>query len=205
VIVDGAAWHGEVVATLRRGGGWSDEKLQTDGDGRLRLDRDPFLDSKAPVRGLRVQTPRLDGPAGTWFAAESRAPRNLNSTTVISVETQSVTMVLADQHAGGCADGTCRVQLEAEMPVPIDDGSEAGAEYRSFEAIGASRPLRPAERRTVRLARGYRYRAVVEGARGSWTSPVMILRAQPVTLTLRGDRLRTPEEELQSLAEAYGR
>ena len=36
-------------------------------------------------------------------------------------------------------------------------------------------------------------RAVVESAHGSWTSSVVVPRTQPLTLTLRGDRLRSLE------------
>jgi hypothetical protein len=204
VIVDGAPWHGGVVATLLRGDGWTYETIEADSQGRLNLQRDPFVDSKAPVRGVRIEAPGLDGPAATWFAGEARAPRDLQAITVVSVETQGVTIVLPDQHAGRCAEGACRVQLEVERPITIDDGSEPGMEYRSFRTIGSSRALHSGERWTVRLVRGFRYRAIVKSARGSWTSSIVVPRAQPLTLTLRGDRLRSLEEEVLSRVEAYG-
>jgi hypothetical protein len=203
VRVDGAPWRGSVEwATSSRGGSTS-ETRPLDAEGRLDLDRDLFVDPKAPVRSVRVGTKLLEGAADTWFVARVKAPRTLSAATEIAVDTRELTIVLPLSHAGSCRDAGCRVSLEAETEfdsVFPDDG-DGEPENRYFQAITEERPLRVGEELSLRVVRGLRYRAIVEARGASWTSPVVEPGARPAMLELRGDLLLSFEEQYEALVE----
>jgi hypothetical protein len=184
-----------------------------DAMGRLALDHDLFVDPRAPVAWIEIETPDIDQPhQATWFRARFPVPRHLSEPTQLPVETQALTLVLPSRNAGACADGSCRVRLEAEAQLvwsepAASEEAEQGEEpeeddaYRYFEAIAAERTLEVDAPFGVKVVRGQAYRAVVERGGASWESPVVVPAGAPTTIVLRGDRLRSLEELISEAAE----
>jgi hypothetical protein len=198
VRVDGTPWQGALQASVRRRPHTTTQTLETDATGQLSLDRDLFVDPKRPVEAVRLELSRFGGASDTWFGADVGPPADLAAVAELSVDTQRVVLELPAAHAGPCAASPCTVRLEAETRLEREgdadwspaDGAAEG--YRFFERVTADRLLRADGSWSVRLGRASRYRAVLSaGVAGSWTSPVVELGAAPVTLTLRGDLLRS--------------
>lgn len=194
--VDGVPWQGPVHTTVQRRDRTSSETRQANERGALAFDRDAFLDRRAPAVAVRLRATDLSAEESTWFQVDAPSPADLDAPVDVAVRTRAVTFALPVEQAGACADGRCRLELEAELrldwlPAPSDADA---TEYRHFESIAEERPLRAGVPWTTRLAVGFRYRALVKGEAGHWTTPVIEPGTEPVTAVLRGDRLEAASD-----------
>jgi hypothetical protein len=67
---------------------------QSDGDGVMRLARDPFVDPRRRVTSVRFATPDVGAAVGEWFATSLDAPTDLDAVTTVSVRTGSLTVII---------------------------------------------------------------------------------------------------------------
>jgi hypothetical protein len=92
LLVDGRPWSGPVSWELE--GDQSHHSIGTaDGDGVLRMERDPFLDPVNPVQSVRLSS-SLESPGDTWFSLRFRTPADLDARTLLAVRTGSLQVVV---------------------------------------------------------------------------------------------------------------
>jgi hypothetical protein len=92
LLVDGRPWSGPVSWELE--GDQSHYSTGTaDGDGVLRIERDPFLDPVNPVQNVRLSALHTS-PADTWFSLRFKTPADLDARTLLAVRTGSLEVVV---------------------------------------------------------------------------------------------------------------
>jgi hypothetical protein len=147
----------------------SDEQM-SDHDGVVHLDRDLFVDPKAPALGLRLSPNPIDPALAPWFAGRLPVPSDLDAVTTLEIATQSLTI------SAPTADADMRVMLNAQ-------GALLGAE--GFSQVGST-PLPLPPSRTLRFPRLQRgvYQVTLVGQRFDqvWSKDVT-LGDEPVFVT----------------------
>lgn len=131
VMVDGRpAVHRKVEWTLCTEEGQEESSsIEADEQGVVRLELDPFLDPRRPVRSVRFGAPDLVSASDVWFDAILDPPTDLEAVSTASVRTGSLTVVIPWSLLSGTEHGRPTLQLLAEvarygldpMPLPISE------------------------------------------------------------------------------------
>ena len=172
IVVDGQPLRGSSVDwQIRSGGPAAQTRLSstatTDVEGRLSLERDPFVDPAAPVGAVVLSTHDPKAPGDLWFSASLEAPANLDAPVPITIATQALTV--------RCAAPQAR-QLTLQLTW---DRWGSGAVYP--QPLGEALPFGGSAVTFARLQQGRPYRVVLSGADGwSWRSAEVALGAAPV-------------------------
>jgi hypothetical protein len=172
ILIDGEPLGGtEVEYELRARDGRSTASNELSGDdGVVHLNRDLFMDPKAPVADLQLSSVKFAVDSGAWFSARVAVPVDLDSLTTVEITTQSLTVSLPRGRRGG------RIEVQSNRPV-------FGTEM--WWAIGEPLPL-PASGTLVLpgLQRGI-YRVSATWPDGSaWSSGDLDLGDQPVVVVV---------------------
>jgi hypothetical protein len=131
VLVDGKpAVQLKVDWTLHLGD-WQGESssAESDGEGVVRVARDPFLDPRRRVTSVQLGAPDLAAPTDLWFAATLDVPANLDAVSTVSVRTGSLTVVIPRSLLAGAKGRRPTLQLLADtarygveaMPLPVSE------------------------------------------------------------------------------------
>jgi hypothetical protein len=147
-------------------GEWTTSTTRTDADGRIRVDRDPFLDPKDVVETIGFFPTELAGPDDPWFSVELPRPARLDLVIPVSVSTQALTL--------SCpwAEGErAFVHLQ-----PTGAERQAGA-----YSMRPPPPFGPGPMRFGRLQRS-QYRLAVYSSAGHWQSEEVALGDRPLTI-----------------------
>lgn len=103
IVVDGEPLSGVPVRWYARGGTGrsvsSFSSRATASQGRVALERDPFLDVAAPVDIVELSALDPKDPSDLWFSAERIAPADLDAVSTIEIATQSLTVWCAQARA----------------------------------------------------------------------------------------------------------
>jgi hypothetical protein len=146
------------------------DKQMSDHDGVVHLDRDLFVDPKAPALALRLSPNPIDPALAPWFAGRLPVPSDLDAVTTLEIATQSLTI------SAPTADANISVMLQAQ-------GALLSAE--DFSLVGSTfLPLPPSRTlRFPRLQRGV-YQVTLLGQKYDqrWSKDVT-LGDEPVFLT----------------------
>src|SRR6185503_7293479 len=67
---------------------------ESDGQGVVRIGRDPFADRTNRVTSVRVSAPNLTATGDVWFDAGVDPPANLDTVSTLSVRTGALTVVV---------------------------------------------------------------------------------------------------------------
>lgn len=172
IVVDGAPLSDVPLRWYARDGRGrsvsSFDSRATASQGRVDLERDPFLDVAAPVGTVELSALDPKDPSDLWFSAERIAPADLDAVSTIEIATQSLTVRCAEARAD-------RVELQ------LVDAARPTIAYR--RSLGGERPFVMPEIAFPRLQQGHAYRVRLLGTGGwSWTSESVALGATPVVL-----------------------
>jgi hypothetical protein len=88
--------HARQVVTWRLPWPHDGGRAETDDNGVLRIERDPFLDPKHPVEQIVLAAPIPVHEDDPWFRVVLSPPRELDALTTVSVETGRLTLVLPE-------------------------------------------------------------------------------------------------------------
>lgn len=155
----------------RSGAGYSssESSAATTVDSRLLLERDPFLDPKAPVDTVTLSTGHLSAPGDLWFSIALPRAESLDRPTPVRVETQSLTI-------------RCPEAGAADLRLSLDAPESRWGAYAFFTILDDV-PLTGTQPLVFpRLQRGP-YQLVVRGPAGSWESDRIALGADPALVT----------------------
>jgi len=172
ITVDGLPLREWEVRWEVRGGteGWplhANGRAQTDAHGVVLVDRDPFLDTKAPAAAVSVETSGFKTAKDLWFVATIDAPEDLDRPSTVGIQTQSLTVECDSTRAR-------RILLQASWDA---------RGHRRYPRSIAGLPFVGGSTTFSRLQQGPAYRVVLSGADGwSWTSEEVTLGGAPVAL-----------------------
>jgi hypothetical protein len=148
-------------------------RTETDAGGRLAINRDLFVDPKAPVDSLRIATEELESADAPWFSIEQQAPADLGEVVPLRVATQRLTIRLAaDRRANHDLE---HLELRIGLQARGMGESVEIQEWVAFEA--ALSPKSPLV--FQRLQRGRRYQVMVRSADDLWRSEELSLDEAP--------------------------
>lgn len=172
ITVDGRPLAGvEVGWEVVQGEGQSrSSTARSDGSGVVKIERDPFVDPKRPVKTWAFEARELARPGDVWFAVGGPTPQGLDALTRVEVATQSLSLVL------GPARGPVTVTLQATSSRwGMDEFPHAIS--KELRAEPGSTLVFP------RLQRGREYRLEVVRADGTrWGSEGIALGDEPVVV-----------------------
>ena len=163
------AAHGEAILRTV-----SSEGL-TDGEGRLTLGRDRFVDPKAPVARVELTAPVLESPDAAWFRVVYPVGTPSEDAIDVRLATQGLTLVPRGGIAAGEPAPTLQVRLSAWYD-PWGVGEMMHAISRDLEVRG-SKPVVFSHLQT-----GTVYQVEVISGERTWTSPELRLGDEPLTV-----------------------
>jgi hypothetical protein len=168
------AW--EVHAAPVKGGARTvSSQGPTDGEGRLELARDPFVDPRAPVTRVALTAPRLESPEAAWFRVVHPVTAPMEAVIDVPLATQALTLVPSERGADREQTPSVGVRLSArydawgggEVMVPVSG---------DLEVPGSKPVVFP------RLQAGVVYQVEVTSEGRTWTSGELRLGDEPLTV-----------------------
>jgi hypothetical protein len=190
LIVNGKpAAQRKVEWTLLKGeGGRESSTADTDRDGILRLERDPFMDPRNRITSVLLTAPNLTSATDAWFAVSLDRPADLDAGTTASIRTGSLTVLIPESLAGSAGRRPLTLQLVAETvrygpvsrPLPISRELSIVSPRITFP----------------HLQRG-RYQAWLHGPGGLHMSPEAEVGERPATVAISE---RSVEEDAESFS-----
>ena len=158
---------------------------ETDRDGILRLDRDPFMDPRNRITSVLLTAPNLTSATDAWFAVSFDRPRDLDSVSTASIRTGSLTVLIPESLSAGDGRRPTTIQLLGEI-----------ARYGPVSVplpISQELPLVSARITFPHLQHG-QYQAWLQEPLGVHTSPAAEVGERPATVAVNE---RTFEEEAE--------